>query len=251
VEAGLQLIGAFGLVWTILWFVCIRGPQADALARPAPESDAPLAEPLRRMFLLRTFWITMAVSVTVNLCWHFFRIWMPFILKDELKFSPTGVLWGLAGFFLAADLGSMGAGYLTRRLTRAGHSVERSRKLVLLGVGLLCLLSTPAALVLTPWVKLPLLFVVGAAAMGGLPLFFALSQEVSPRHTALCLGICGSTAWVVIAVLQPRIGALTDRIGTFVPTMIVIGCVPLFGALASFLWPEPRGPHEDAVSQPG
>ena len=90
-----------------------------------------------------------------------------------------------------------------------------------------------------PWITLPLLLVVGAATMGGLPLFFALSQEVSPRHTALCLGVCGSAAWVVIAVLQPPIGALVDRIGTFVPSLIVVGFVPLLGALVGLLWPEP------------
>src|SRR5262249_51975065 len=131
-------------------------------------------------------------------------------------------------------------GYMTRRLTYAGYSVERSRKLVLWGTALLCLLSVPAARAMTPWFTLPLLFVVGAAAMGGLPLFFALSQEVSPRHTALCLGLCGSAAWVVIAVLQPPIGALVDRVGTFVPSLIVIGFVPLLGALVGLLWPEPE-----------
>ena len=195
---------------------------------------------MRRLFLLRTFWVTLAVGVAVNLGWHFYRIWLPRFLTVDLKFSQRDVQWVLAGFFLAADLGSMAAGYLTRRLSRAGLSVERSRKVVLLGAALLCLLSAPAALAMTPWVTLPLLFVVGAAAMGGLPLFFALSQEVSPRHTALCLGLCGSAAWVVIAVLQPPIGALVDRIGTFVPSLIAIGFVPLLGALVGLLWPEPE-----------
>jgi ACS family hexuronate transporter-like MFS transporter len=181
----------------------------------------------------------MAVGVAVNLGWHFYRVWMPRFLAVDLKFSQRGVQWVLAGFFLAADVGSMAAGYLTRRLARAGFSVERSRKVVLLGAASLCLLSAPAALAPTPWVTLPLLFVVGAAAMGGLPLFFALSQEVSPRHTALCLGLCGSAAWVVVAVLQPPIGALVDRIGTFVPSLIVVGFVPLVGALVGLLVPLP------------
>src|SRR6266540_1596675 len=82
----------------------------------------------------------------LSLVWHFYRMGMPRFLEVELKFSSEGVKWGLAGFFLAADLGSMGAGYMTRRLARSGFSVERSRKLVLLGTSLLCLLSTPAAL---------------------------------------------------------------------------------------------------------
>jgi MFS transporter, ACS family, hexuronate transporter len=244
-----QLIGALGLVWVVLWFTCLTRPQAEVFAWPPAEGEdsaAGPAEPIGRLFLLRTFWITMAVGVTVNLGWHFYRIWMPRFLVRDLKFSSVGLQWALAGFFLAADLGSMGAGYMTRRLVRAGFSVERSRKFVLLGTSLLCLLSAPAALAMTPWVTLPLLFVVGAAAMGGLPLFFALSQEVAPRHTSLCLGICGATSWVAIAVAQPPIGALVDRIGTFVPSLIVIGFVPLLGALIGLSWPEP-----DRRSGPG
>src|SRR5215510_3355366 len=109
-----------------------------------------------------------------------------------------------------------------------------------MGTSLLCLLSAQAELAMKRWIKLTLLFVVGAAAMGGLPLFFALSQEIEPRHTALCLGICGATSWVAIAVAQPPIGAWVDRIGTFVPSLIVISFVPLIGALVALLWPEPE-----------
>jgi ACS family hexuronate transporter-like MFS transporter len=240
-----QLIGAAGLVWVVLWLGCLSHQQTEVFARlPVEGSDSEFsspAEPIQRLFLLRTFWITLLVGVAVNLGWHFYRIWLPRFLTVDLKFSQRRIQWVLAGFFLAADLGSMAAGYLTRRLSRAGFSVERSRKIVLLGTALLCLLSAPAALAMTPWITLPLIFVVGAAAMGGLPLFFALSQEVSPRHTALCLGLCGSASWIAIAVLQPPIGALVDRIGTFAPSLIVIGFVPLLGALIGLLWPEPDG----------
>src|SRR5262249_36538250 len=124
--------------------------------------------------------------------------------------------------------------------TRAGYSVERSRKIVLLGTALLCLLSTPAALAMTPWVTLPLLFVVGAASMGGFANIFALAQEISARHTSLCVGIFGSFAWLCIAVLQPPIGALVDHLGTFAPSLVAVGFIPLAGAGCAFLWPESR-----------
>src|SRR5262245_27237452 len=57
-----QLIGAAGLVWAILWFCCLSHQQAEVFARQPVEgsdiaSTSP-AEPMWRMFLLRTFWIT-------------------------------------------------------------------------------------------------------------------------------------------------------------------------------------------------
>jgi ACS family hexuronate transporter-like MFS transporter len=239
-----QLIGALGLVWAILWFACLTRQQTEAFAHHPVEdsSSGPtgFAASMRHLFSLRTFWITLAVGITINVGWHFFRIWLPRFLDVDMRFTEEEILWVLAGFFVAADLGSMAAGYMTRRLTRAGFSVERSRKLVLMGTALLCLLSTPAVAVITPWTTIPLLYVVGAAAMGGMPLFFALAQEASPRHPALCLGICGSAGWIVVAVLSPPIGALVDRSRTFVPTIIAVGFVPLIGAVIALYWPEQR-----------
>ena len=107
---------------------------------------------------------------------------------------------------------------------------------------MLCLLSTPAALINDPFIALPLICLVSVGSMAGFPIIFALAQEVSPRHTSLCVGIFGSLAWIVIAVLHPPIGHLVDRIGTFAPALIAVGCVPLFGAAIVFLWPESRRP---------
>jgi heme A synthase len=105
---------------------------------------------------------------------------------------------------------------------------------------LMCTLTLPAVLLPVPWLRLTLVLVVAAGAMGGFAIFFSLSQEISARHTSLCLGILGSTAWLIIAALTPFVGRLADHLGTFGPSLIAIGFVPLVGALVGLLWPEPR-----------
>jgi ACS family hexuronate transporter-like MFS transporter len=239
------LIGAIGLLWTMLWLWLIRGGRAEAIVEPsatavqaeeAESGPATFAQVLR----LRTFWITLAASLTVNFCWHFYRTWLPRYLDVDLKLSSEQIQWVLAGFFVAADVGSLASGYLARRLTYRGLSVERSRKIVLLGAALLCLLSTPAALIIEPVIALPLIFLVAVGSMAGFPILFALGQEISPRHTSLCVGILGSLAWIVIAILNPVIGHLVDRLGTFAPALIAAGAVPLIGATVGLLWPEPQ-----------
>lgn len=239
------IVGAMGLVWAVIWLLFVRGDRAveismnSAAAAVAEESEngpVTFAQVLR----LRTFWIALAVSLAVNFCWHFYRTWLPRFLDVDLKMSSSQIQWVLAGFFVAADLGSLSSGYLARRLTYHGLSVERSRKLVMLGAAFLCLLSAPAALSNEPIVALPLIFLVSMGSMAGFPLLFALGQEISPRHTSLCVGIGGSLAWIVIAVLHPPIGLLVDRIGTFAPALICVGFIPLFGAGIGLLWPEPK-----------
>jgi ACS family hexuronate transporter-like MFS transporter len=242
------VVGAAGLGWVVLWFWVLRGERARELDQP-PAPDEPTAaavaeaaappRPFIHVFGLRTFWLALVSSITLNICWHFYRIWLPRLLEREQGFSPRDLQFILAGFFVAADLGSMGAGYLTRRLAHAGLSVERSRKVVMLLTSSLCLLSTPAALVSDPWITVPLIFVVAAGSMGGFANMFALSQEISPRHTAQCLGLLGALAWFLIAGLGPVVGYIVDRTGTFVPMLIAVGFVPLTGALLNLLWPEP------------
>ena len=247
-----QMVGAFGLLWAVLWFWYIRGQRAEAVSRPpddpvAADPDQPGAASIsfRQVLGLRTFWITMAVSITVNFCWHCWRIWLP-----RLHFSQTDIQYVLMAFFVAADIGCMGAGWLTRRLAHSGLSVERSRKIVLLITSLMCTLTLPAVLMMQPWLTLMLVLVVAAGAMGGFAIFFSLSQEISARHTSLCLGILGSTAWIIIAVLTPVVGKLADHLGTFGPSLIAIGFVPLVGALIALLWPEPAGPPSPEQVRP-
>ena len=98
----------------------------------------------------------------------------------------------------------------------------------------------PAALVGDPWISLPLIVLVGAGSLGCFPIWLALTQEISSRHTAVCIGFYGTTAWLVIAASSPVIGGIVDRIGTFVPCLIVVGFVPLIGALTALGWPEPK-----------
>ena len=236
------VVGAFGGVWLLLWLTFIRGERA----REIEHADVPAilsAEPEQsvsfwKVPLRRLFWVTMMVSLTVNVCWHFFRAWLPRILKKDLGYTEQEMLWMLVGFFVAADLGCILAGYITRRLTHSGFSVERSRKLVSLGTSLLCLLAIPLTLKPAAWLAVPLVLLVAAGAMGGFANMFALAQETAPRHTAKVVAVVSCLPWFALAWLNPIIGGLADQSGTFAPTIICISFVPLCGSVFGWFWPE-------------
>jgi len=241
-----QLVGALGLLWAVLWYWCIRGSRSDSIVHPPRakgESPGSMLAEFRsfgQLMKLRIFWITFVVSLTINFCWHFYRDWLPRFLKKDLLFSADDIQWCLTAYFVGADLGSLSAGYMSRRLTCAGFSTVRTHKLVLTTAALLCVLSTPAALVMDPVISVSLIVIVGAGSLGCFPIWLAMIQELSGRHTAVCIGFFGTTAWLVIAVSSPLIGHLVDSIGTFGPFLIVAGFVPLGGAVCALWWPEQR-----------
>jgi ACS family hexuronate transporter-like MFS transporter len=252
------VVGAAGAAWSVLWLLVVRGERVREIERPAPApatadaearaEAAPRADvpPFLSVLVSRRFWIAMTVSLTVNVCWHFFRAWLPRILKKDLGYGESQMLWMLAAFFVAADLGSLTAGWATRRLTRAGLTVERSRKLVGTGTSLLCLLAVPVVLAPQSAWAMPLIMVLAAGAMGGFANMFSLAQETAPGHTAKVVGLVSSVPWLVLAALNPIVGELADRSGTFAPTVIGVAFVPLCGSLVGWCWPE-RSPARAAT----
>jgi ACS family hexuronate transporter-like MFS transporter len=239
-------VGAVGVLWAVLWMLATRGARAAEIDATDPADAAGAAPvPFAAVFGLGMFWVCLATGVCVNLCWHFYNQWFPRYLTQDLAVSPEAEQLILAGFFIAADLGSMASGWTTRRLVRAGHTVERSRQLVMTGLALIVLAATvPAALLPAGELfgaKVGMFFVVAAAAMGGFAIFFSLAQDIVPRHTAKILGVCGCISWLVISGVTKAIGEFDlAGPGRYAPLFLAIGCAPLLAAAAGWAWPAGR-----------
>src|SRR4051794_11682570 len=74
------VVGGGGAVWAALWLGLVRGERAAAVDRRpggSDPADAPgLGETIRTVFTGRAIWIALAVGITVNIFWHFCRVWL-------------------------------------------------------------------------------------------------------------------------------------------------------------------------------
>ena len=238
-------VGVLGFVWVGAWLGFTRGVRAAAIDGP-PMQDGDAADgpgpALAAVFATRTFWVALVTLVCVNVTWHFYNQWFPRFLTQDVQVSGRAEQWIIAGFYVSADLGSLAFGRLSRTLTRAGYTVERSRQLVMVGIALLTLSGTvPACYAFTAdepgrWACF---FVVAAAVMGGFSVAFALIQDVAARHTAQILGICGCVSWLAVSGITKVVGGYAAP-GKYAALFLAIGCVPLIAAAAGFLWPKPE-----------
>jgi ACS family hexuronate transporter-like MFS transporter len=237
-----QLIGALGVLWVIGWFVLVRGSRRE----PMRGGGLGGAEPLESrghtsffaLFRSRPIWIVIVVSIAVNACWHFYRVWLPLYLHEEREFDKTaGMQYAVAAYYLAADLGSLLAGVITRRLAARGVSVTRARQIVMVGCAALTSLSILAVHTRDNRLFLPLIMLVAVGNLGQFACFFAFSQDVSSRHTALVLGLMGTVAWLVTSNVQPYIGRIADQTQTFVTVLSVTGFLPWLAVAAVLCWP--------------
>ena len=247
-----MIVGGCGSIWIIVWLHGTRGARAVEMTHETQaESLAGATMPFREVFLLRSFWIAMAIGVAVNLSWHFYRVWLPRHLVVDLKFDDRQLQYLLIGFYLAADVGSIAIGFLARWLARNGRSVERSRKIVVMVAALLCLAATPVLFGPGRNVVYPLYCIVGAGIMGVFAMFYTFVQDISPQHTSKCLGLIGATVWFINSRLHPLVGHYADThtspIGKFAPMILVAGVLPLLAALFALTWPEKPGAKSPAA----
>src|SRR5579862_1920716 len=109
-----KIVGVLGSLWVIFWLLSTRGDRAAEMTPLREATSAPV--PFVTVLRLRTFWITMAVGVAVNLAWHLYRVWLPRHLDRDLKINGQQVQYVLMAYYLVADLGSIAFGYLAKKV---------------------------------------------------------------------------------------------------------------------------------------
>jgi len=242
-----KVVGAVGSVWVVFWLLSTRGERAKELT-PTPREKRTVdpGTSLGAVVARRTFWIAAILGITVNMSWHFYRVWLPRHLVLDLGFTDRELQYLLMSYFLTADLGSIAFGFAAKRLVGPDRSVEKARKVILILASLLCLIATPIVFRPGRQVMVPLYCLVGAGIMGVFAMWYAYIQEIAPGHTSKCLGLIGALAWFINSRLHPLVGHFADThspaMGKFAPMILVAGMLPLVGALFALTWPDNQEP---------
>jgi ACS family hexuronate transporter-like MFS transporter len=238
--------GAPAVWWAIAWLMF--GSLFAALALPEPTlRGADWAGSLGEIVRLRRFWVLVVVSISINVCWHFLNSWLPSYLKSDRGMSfLAGGLWSAVPF-LAADVGNLGGGALSRVLSSRGLAPSRARVTVMAACSVLITSGAWVGLVRSDLVVIALLAVMALGAAAFMANYFAFTQEVSPRHTGLIVGILGGLGNLCAAGFLPLAGMVKDATGGLAPVFVVIGLLPFvgFGALAWGWGFEPQSASAD------
>jgi MFS transporter, ACS family, hexuronate transporter len=221
----------YGLV--TVWIgiaLAMLGPLAVAGVFPRGDPGGlGWATSLHEIARLRRFWILVVVSISINICWHFLVNWIPTYLQRDRLLTGTTTSYLTAATFLAADLGNLGGGLLSRGLVARGISVVRARMTAMSLCMILILAGTGLAVSQGDISVVVLLCVMAAGTTAFMANYFAFTQDVSPRHTGLVVGYLGGLGNLFVAAYQPFAGALRDWTGSFVANFVIVGVAPLVG----------------------
>jgi ACS family hexuronate transporter-like MFS transporter len=256
-----QLIGAIGIVWVVLWLATIRrktwddqpeSPETDdtdstdtqAVVTDTrhDEADASFLDAI----FSRKFLVLLIVVMSINACWHLFRVWLPKFLVNGRGYEEGSMFEINFWFNIMTDVGCLSMGFLTALLCRHGMSVHRSRCLVF---GICSVMVATGGLI--PWLPqgpwlLLVLFVVGAGALGLFPCYYSFSQELTRTHQGKVSGVLGTFAWVTASPLHPLFGRWVDTSGSYDQGMAFASLAPLVALFALLtLWPREELPSTE------
>ncbi|QDU24011.1 MFS transporter [Urbifossiella limnaea] len=232
-------VGAVGLLWVPVWFALVRRGDLDGPPPPPASGDAGPADVwgfVRRVAVLVT------VVTCIGVSWQFVRAWLPKYLKEYHQY-PAGLAdLAVAGYYIAADVGCILAGFAVKWLAGRGWGVHPARVLVYAGwAGLTALAVAVPALGGSPWVLLPALMLVGAGVLGLHPVYYALAQELPAKHMGVLSGALAAVTWVVVGTVQGRIGAHIEATKSYDAGFVIAGLAPLAGLAALLvLWRDDR-----------
>ncbi len=241
--------GLLGFIWLMVWRWLYHPPETHpritateremivADKREAEEEHSDRASPRWRDLLrLPQTWGTIIAKTFTDPVYFFIAEWFPIYLVAKGIELRSGLI-AVWIPFIAADVGSFFAGWLSGALVRRGWSLGAARKLPIVygGIGMTLLIPT---IFTTNLYAIALLFAVVTFTYAG----FTTMANVLPsdlfasESVASVSGLSGTGAGIGTIVAFKLVGYFTDArqaTGThaFDPIVILAGVVPLLGMI--------------------
>src|ERR1043166_2370104 len=231
-----QMIGAVGIVWIFFWFALVRKDDLNLNpASAAADASGARSDRFRKIIFCRQFLALLIMVALINTSWQLLRAWLPKFMQEGRGYAEAQALQFNALYYVATDVGCIGAGALTLWFHRRGLSVHRSRAPVYLCCALLTAATALLSFLPQGPALLAVLLLVGMGALGVFPCYYAWSQELSTQHQGKVTGITGVAAWIFSAPAHKLFGRLIDRTGSFDLGLAIAGLLPLMAFIALIL----------------
>jgi ACS family hexuronate transporter-like MFS transporter len=221
--------GATGFAWLAAWLAIYRRPEEHprlSKAELAHIRSDPIEPTVRIPWALllqhRQTWAFAAGKFFTDPIWWFFLFWLPKFLDQRYGITLLELGPPLVVIYLAADLGSIGGGWISSSLIRRGWSVNAARKTAMLACALCVVPILMAARASSLWVAIGLISLATAAHQGWSANLYTLVSDTFPRRAvASVVGIGGFAGSASGMMISAATGYLLQWTGSYVPIFFV------------------------------
>jgi ACS family hexuronate transporter-like MFS transporter len=230
--------GSLDLLWIVAWLTIYRRPRehprlaASELALIDSDHREEPQQRIRYTLLLtkRAAWAFLIGKFMTDPVWWFYLFWLPGFLNRIYKLDLSHLGPPLVVIYIAADVGSVGGGWLSSRLLSRGWTVTAARKTAMLVCAIAVL---PVAGIMfvghNLWLAVSLIGLAAAAHQGWSANLFTLPSDTFPRaEVGSVVGLGGFGGAVGGMLVAPLIGYWLDfSHGAYGPLFLVAGSMYL------------------------
>lgn len=241
-QGAFMFTGVLAAAWVVLWWAFYHNPDKHPnLSKEELEfirqDNEPPAVKLPFLTALKTvgknkrFYGIAIPAFMAEPAWAVMSFWVPLYLSKAYGMDLKQIALFAWLPFLAADLGSVASGYLTKLYVRL-FGCSRVNSIVASSVSGAFLMISLAAMAFTnnPYVAIALISIGGFGHQIISCMLSALVVESFDKgQMATVNGMRGSAAWVASFAFSLIIGVTADKIG-FNPLFIAMGFFDLIGA---------------------
>jgi MFS transporter, ACS family, hexuronate transporter len=250
--------GFFSATWLVCWLTLYRRPQEHPRLSSSElhyiQSDPvePTTKiPWMRLLPHRQTWAFVLGKFMTDPIWWFYLFWLPKYLNATHGLSLTQLGPPLVAIYVAADIGSIGGGWLSSSLIKRGWSVNRARKTAMLICALCVLPVLFVSRVSQLWPVVGIISLATAAHQGWSANMFTLSSDMFPRRAiASLVGIGGFGGAVGGMFIASFTGFLLQVTHSYVPIFFIAGSAYIFALLIiHLLAPRLEPAHIDVATE--
>jgi ACS family hexuronate transporter-like MFS transporter len=229
------ITGAAGFVWLIFWYAFYRRPEEHDRLSPAEfrhirQDPAERVEPVAwaRLIPMRETIAFALGKFLTDPVWWFYLYWLPKFLNQQYGLTLEGIGLPVVVVYLAADVGSVGGGWLSSRFIANGWSVNKARKTAMLICAICVVPIMFASQASNLWTAVALVGLATAAHQGWSANLFTLTSDMFPRQAVGSVvgigGMAGSIGGMFVATAA---GWVLQTTGSYVWLFAIAGSMYL------------------------
>ena len=233
------ITGALGFIWLVFWLALYSKPEESSRVTPEElayiNSDPPETTEKIPWVSLLTFRQTWAFAIGKFLTdpiWWFYLFWLPGFLFEKFNWSLTSLGLPLVIIYLAADVGSIGGGWLSSSLMKRGWTINAARKTAMLVCALAVVPIVFVSQTSNVWVAVGLLSLATAAHQGWSANLFTTTSDMFPRRAVgSVVGIGGMAGAIGGMFIAKAAGYILEWTGSYMTLFLIAGSAYLVALL--------------------
>lgn len=230
--------GSLDLIWLAVWLAFYRKPSEHkllskeeyAIIQSDQEDERPRNLPFSLLIGQKAAWAFLLGKFLTDPVWWFYLFWVPGFLNKQYHLDLTHLGPPLIVIYLAADIGSIGGGWLSSYFVKLGWDLTRARKTSML----ICALTVMPVMGImftggNLWLTVVLLSFATAAHQGWSANLYTLTSDTFPRPAVgSVVGFGGMGGAIAGMLVAPAVGYWLDfSHAAYGPLFIIAGLMYL------------------------